>query len=347
MSDHNVITLLSSKTAPVGGLGLVFLGTGLIVVGGLWGLFGEESLSAGLPLVLLALVFGGGLVRAGALLLLPKGGLSLVESAAGDGGAVLRLRGVGRDDGLCLPLSELSGLRLVPRDEEWDRHAVRIWSCELVVRDGPAVLVGESHDYEAVFSFARRLEGALVAAGAGDLALKEHSEWEPPASAMAAQGTGAQRYRVRQRGHLHETMAGTGIVAFIVGALLFARVTEAPVVGFLFGPILLFMGLALFLTALTGSLADDVVRWDGTSITRLKRLGPFTWGEKSIALQPAPYLRLRHRGLLGASLELVGPKQIAVLLTGVTARSEIDYEGLRAAGAALARIISAEKSSRC
>jgi len=329
--------LLRGKSTPVGGLLLVAVGA-LAIAGGLWGgLTGEEHASDALALVAIAALFGGGLVAAGLLLLAEKGGVRLEGASDPDGAPrAVVFRGAGAADALAVPAASVTGVRLVPREEVWGRQPTTSWSCELL-RAGaaPPVVVAESADYEAVWTVARALERRLC------VPLRERGAWSPPAAAPTAgrEPAGERAVLVRRAGSLPRTVLFLGMAAAIIGAVLMSQVEREPIFGFLFGPTLLFLGLAFLLTAASGALATDVVSWDGRSVRRATRLGSLSWGAKELPRDEPAYLRLHHRGLVGASLEWVGRERTLVLVGGVTRASRLGYDGLLALAADLAEAL--------
>lgn len=330
--------ILPGKSAPVGGIVLVLAGLA-VIGGGLWGgLAGEERTANALALVLLAVPFGGGMVAAGLLLRAEKGGLRL-DRPSPDGPPRLAFRGAGERDALTLPAASVRALRLVPRDEVWGRVPTRNWSAELLRTDGCPVVLAESSDYEGVWTVARAVEHRL------GVPLEEQGDWAPaPAGGAAAEGAtvgtpgrpeGRRTVQVRRGGPLPGALVFLGVAGVVVGAVLMSQVEREPIFGFLFGPTLLFLGLAFLLAAASGALATDVISWDRGAVRRVSRLGPLSWGAKELTRDEPAYLRLHHRGLVGASLEWVGRERTLVLVGGVTRASRLGYAGLLALAADL------------
>lgn len=319
--------LLPAKVAPLGGWLLVAVGAATIG-GGLYGAAtGGEALLDAVALFVLSTLFGAGLLAAGLLLLAEKGGLALARST--DGGLALRFRGVGRSDALVVPATAVTALRLVPRDEVWGREPTRSWSCELLRAGSCPIVVAESSDYEAVWAVGRAVENRL------GVPLREQGHWSPPQTRRdgvdaTAEGTadGRTTVEVRRGGALARVLAALGVAGLVIGAVLMSQVEKEPVFGFLFGPTLFFLGLALAGAAAAGYVATDVIVWTSAAVERRARLGRLSWGRKVLPRAEPAYLRIHPRGLVGASLELVGQERTLVLVGGVTRSSRLGYAGL-------------------
>jgi hypothetical protein len=332
--------LLRGKSTPLGGLVLSAVGA-LVVAGGLWGaLTGEEQVGDALALVGLAAVFGGGLVAAGLLLVAEKGGVRF-ERGPADGCESLAFRGAGAADALIVPTTSVTGLRLVPREEVWGRQPTTSWSCELLRAEGaPPLVLAESADYEGVWTAGRAVERRL------SVPLRERGSWAPPPAAAppgarGAEPAGRRTVRVRRGGPLTRTLLFLGVAAAVVGGVLMSQVEREPIFGFLFGPTLLFLGLAFLVAAGSGVLATDLVTWDERGVRRQSRLGALAWGAKDLPRSEPAYLRVHHRGLVGASLEWVGRERTLVLVGGVTRASGLGYHGLLALAADLTAALGA------
>lgn len=320
MVDNRTV-ILEGKRTPVGGWLVLASGVAIIVAGAVGAFGGEETFRNAIGLLVGSLLFGAMLIRAGQLLLLHKGGVLFDEQQR-----TLYLRGAGARDLMAIQAADISAIRVVPRDEVWGRVPTRNWSCELELPGRAAIAVGESVAYDGVMILARRLEGVL------GVPLETCSAWcaprpgEKPRTPPSA--TGRVEVRAGRRGRLAETLVTFGTVALAIGAVMIALVERAPVFGFLFGPTLLFLGLAMVLVALVGYLSHDVVEWTADEVSHHLRLGAISWGRKRLDREPKPYLRIHHRGLVGASLELVGPEQTVVLVGGVASRAGLGYDGL-------------------
>lgn len=321
--------VLAGKRTPGGGWALVLIGSGVAVTG-LWhAIFGGEAPSHALLLLGVALPFGAVLARAGQLLLLEKGGIDFLPDTR-----TLRLRCAGDGDSLSVAATSLSGVRLVPRDEVWGQEPVRNWSCELQRRGGCPVAVAESTDYDAIWSLARGIETRL------GIPLREHADWgaagesvEDAAGRPRSAREGRRSVVAGRAGRVAETLATFGVLATLVGGLMFSQVATAPVFGFLFGPTLLLLGTALLGVVIVGRWSSDEIAWLPSEIAHRTRLGGLGWGRKALARGGdggQPYVRLHHRGLLGVSLEAVGPSQTVVLVGAVTGSSRLGFDGLLA-----------------
>lgn len=102
-----------------------------------------------------------------------------------------------------------------------------------------------------------------------------------------------------------------------VGVVLFMDIGNNSVLGFLFGPLLTLLGVALLsVPAVKVGLVETLVRDEGRLRHGYRAFG-VRFGESEIALAVGAYVRVRQRGLLGASLEIVSGGRVHHLAGGV------------------------------
>ena len=125
---------------------------------------------------------------------------------------------------------------------------------------------------------------------------------------------------------------------------MMANLYAAPVFGFLFGPVLGVMGLAFLLLVLVNRFACCHLKWTADEIRVHHSLGPIRWGAKAVPRHPSLYVRIRHRGIQGACLEIVTPQATLVVGAGVGARSRFTYDDLVALADRLDGILPPEEA---
>lgn len=133
------------------------------------------------------------------------------------------------------------------------------------------------------------------------------------------------RYAVRRGAALGLVLVAFGVSLLTFGILALGQLENEPVVGFIFAPIMMVMGLALTMVSLVKRLATEHLSSDGTSFTHAFTFGRLRWGERTIRAT-RPRFRLRLLGMRGALLELVGDDGTLVLAAGATSRSRMTLE---------------------
>ena len=196
---------------------------------------------------------------------------------------------------------------------------MEVASVELVLSSGATVLVAEPGDEELARD---------IAAG-----LREITGL-PEADAPTAVTPLKEEVRIRldSGSPLAPSLATAGVLSLGVGALMMANVKAAPVFGFLFGPAIGAIGLALLALVVGKALATEVIR-----------LGPAVWrhevhlgGRRLFERDLVPSdpddapgrVRLVTRGAQGFCLHLIRGGSIMVALNGVSRSTRFTPDGL-------------------
>ncbi len=321
--------LLQPERAPLAGAVVALAGLAALVLGGTRIAEGAGVEPSG-PLVfelLFEALLGALLLVVGVLMAARKGGL--LRRPDGH----LALLGIGERDALLIPPGDVTAVRLFARDETWGRNDVALHVCELETRGGVPIWIAESAELNAVFMLARRLEDALAVPMQRPEALPERTaEPDAPESGSVLVRTG--------RGGLLLTAYGLfAALSFVTGVLMMTNVQAAPISGFLFGPVLAVLGVAFSALCVVGRFGVSELRWTATHVGVQERLGFLTWGRKEVPREPSLYVRLRHRGVQGAALDVVTPAATLVPLAGIGAHSRFRYAELVALAERLQRTL--------
>lgn len=222
-----------------------------------------------------------------------------------------------------VPLARVAGLRMVAMPsqgttiERW--MLLVLFAPESETRSGTAppltIVLAESDARGTLDGIGSRLGerlGLPYAEGRDDLEL------------ALARSTSHQ-YSVRRGAALGLVLVAFGASLLTFGILALGQLENEPVVGFIFAPIMMVMGLALTMVSLVKRLATEHLSSDGTSFTHAFTFGRLRWGERTIRAT-RPRFRLRLLGMRGALLELVGDDGTLVLAAGATSRSQMTLE---------------------
>lgn len=261
----------------------------------------------------LGALFAGTLAGVGVTLLRGHGALLLDVAGGRLGLGVTRA-----DDTWWLPLDQVNGLAVMPVAGRGDAAMIERWLLVVGLVGRPDVVLAESDDRGAILGIRERL--------AARLALHELAEDRPADGDFAAHAT---RYAVSRGAALQALLAFFGLSSIAVGVIAFTEVQKEPVVGFMFAPVLVVMGLALLAVPLVKRLATETLTFDGRRWTHAWTFARFRWAERTI-VAPAPRFRMRLLGMRGGMLELTGEDGSLVLAAGATARSHLDLEGVAA-----------------
>jgi hypothetical protein len=109
--------------------------------------------------------------------------------------------------------------------------------------------------------------------------------------------------------------------------MAFARLDDAPVIGFVVGPLLAAIGLTLLATAIIKRFATESLAFDGLHWHHAFRLGRFTWARRAVR-STHPLWRIEMLGARGAHVELKGDDGTLILGASSTARSRADLGAL-------------------
>lgn len=136
-------------------------------------------------------------------------------------------------------------------------------------------------------------------------------------------------YAVKRGAALQALLLAFGASLLAFGILAISQLEAEPVVGFIFAPILMVMGVSLILVSVVKRLATETLRFDGRSFSHAFSFRRWRWGARDIK-GSSPRFRIRFLGMRGAMLELVGDDGTLVLAAGVTARSDLPLDAIAA-----------------
>ncbi|PKN55793.1 MAG: hypothetical protein CVU56_19470 [Deltaproteobacteria bacterium HGW-Deltaproteobacteria-14] len=327
MEPREIIPRTRSMVAAGGAFitsaGVVALATGIVF-------------DAGLPWLGQVATFGVGALFAVAMLtialrlLAARGGLVVDTEGARVGIGVTSER-----DTWWVPVNEIIGIRVVA--EATTGETIERWLAVMELAGRSSVVLARTEDRGVATLVARRLaDGVGIEDLDGERAAGPEADQRGLVAADAASAGQAVpaaaasvrlAFGVHRRGALQGMLFFFGVSLTIVGAGMFARVEHDPVFGFLFGPLLGLLGLALLGVTVVKRFGFEELRRDGDRFVHGYRLGRFTWGHRQIQAR-APRWHLYVHGLRGAHLELVGSDGTLVIGGGATTRSVIDLEAL-------------------
>ncbi len=317
--------LLNAQASPVLGPLLLVAGGALVVLAAVALARGD---SFGLLLLPLSAMLGAGGFTLGAR----RGGLWLEPGAFVLGGdsASSRLRVPASPSTRVVRRAveehhrASTGLLSAPTSVPVVRHSI-----ELERPSGLCVLLAEADDPDAL-------------TGLADAA---HAHIEAAVGAQPGASTATNAPPLPDGEHVIRVGSGTrlGVALFASGgallgtgaALLFGE-SGAATRSFVGVPLMALGGLFVIVVAVK-ALASEVLSLDGPRWTHGWRLGPLRWFEFNGTADANGGVRLRQRGLHGATLELVGGGRVHLLAGGVQGATALGPEALLALGDALAR----------
>ena len=103
----------------------------------------------------------------------------------------------------------------------------------------------------------------------------------------------------------------------IIGAILIADIANNNVFGFLFGPLLVALGLVLSGVVVGKQLLWERLELGSGKLTHNYRIGGWVFGRREVPVLDDFYVRVRQRGLLGGSLELICDGHVRYIAGGV------------------------------
>lgn len=238
-----------------------------------------------------------------------------------------------------VPIAQVVGIRVVA--DASPGETIERWLAVLELEGRSSVVLARSEDRGTVTLVARRLvdatgldglEGEPPPAPPAEPSEDAPAPQAPPAAESAAPPASgrpalALDFGVQRRGALQGILFFFGVSLSIVGVAMFTRVEHEPVFGFLFGPLLGLLGLALLGVTIAKRFAVEELRRDGDTFHHGYRLGRMRWGQRRIQAR-APRWHLYVHGLRGAHMELVGADGTLILGGGATTRSDIGLDAL-------------------
>ncbi len=257
-----------------------------------------------------------------------KGGVMFLGAEGG-----VRMFGRSAADHLEVPAEEIAGLRVIRRQEFWGRETEPVFVCsvELARKSGTTLLLLELPNMEAAEDVA--------------LTFREVTNWDiltVPADAVRAEAPRAAGISlVRRSGDVEVTlrpgtryalslvtMALAGFSA-VTGILMLAAVESTGVAGFLFGPFLGALGVCCLLLWLFHAFGGQRLDLKNGRAWVFFFLGGWRLGRSDIGWKaPDSRARLRTRGALGFSLEIVSEGRIVTLGPGCTNGAAVEPHAL-------------------
>lgn len=217
-----------------------------------------------------------------------------------------------------IALADIRGLAAVPQASP-GRDTVERWLLVLGLVGRPDVVLAESDDRGAILG----IQGLL----ATRLKISELPEDRSADNAPSFVST-TERFAVSRGAALQTLLATFGASLIAVGVISFLEVQREPVVGFIFAPILVVMGVVLLAVPVVKRLAHETLAFDGHRWTHAFAFGKWRWGERTV--RGTPRFRLRLLGMRGGMLELVGDDGVLIMAAGATSNSKLDLEGVAA-----------------
>lgn len=271
-------------------------------------------------------LFALGLLAIALRLLASRGGLLLDEERGLVGLGVTSERDI-----WWIPREDIAGLRVFA--EARAGETIEAWLTVLELRGRASVVLARSDDRALVEVIARRLAEAL---GVDDLATRDDEDdpaddAEAPAVDAEApdEPTAVRRldFAVQRGAALQGILFFFGMSLTTIGAAMFSRVAEEPVFGFVFGPLLGLLGLALLAATFVKRFAVEELLRDGDRFNHGFRLGRLRWAHRDIQAR-APRWHIYLHGMRGAYLQLVGADGSLVVGGGATSLSRADIDAL-------------------
>ncbi len=285
--------------------------------------FGPLSIAAGIAGLALALwaVFdpGGGLAAAilpatlgivslsgGLLLSSRRGGVAVVPHGSG---TALSLGGDGPQSGLVVPATEIVGIGVRRVSEGDDANPYVTFGLEARLASGATVLIAESREEDELDALLEELTARFPA----------RPKARPNAPSESALDDQTLLIRVGAQGHLPRTL---GLVAFAMlgaGAVALADTSNAAYATFVGVP-LAGLGLVLGILPALKSVTTErlALHGDGRYRHEYQAFG-LRWGAREGRVDGAGGVRVRQRGLLGCTVELIGERRIQLIAGGVQA----------------------------
>lgn len=258
------------------------------------------------------------------LLGLAKGGVSFEPSTRD-----WLIHGLGSTDSLRIPASQVLGLAVERRTEYWGRspEPVLVSSIHLVTREGIRIMLLQMSSLQDAQERAEWIRDAT-----GVAPIREGGVvWDEPARVMpAASGLKLQvdangfsaSIRTGVAAPLAVALLLAALFCLVSGSLLLAGISVTGIVGALFGPLLLFLGLALAAFLLVRRFGWQQLNVRGGELSSLHRLGRFKWSPQTLQPQPSNCMvRLATRGVHGQHIEILQGEKMAILGAGSSTRS--------------------------
>jgi len=312
------IWIIDPKEAVVGYYMMLLLGAALMV-GAAALVWAERSIQGYLLGVILAL-FGALSLAVGRLLGMKKGGIAFCPQTRR-----WLLLGAGERDVLEVPEGEVLGLAVERRTEYWGRspEPVLVSSIHLMLRSGVRVLLLQM---PTLVDAQERAEMIRDATGVsplreGGVRFERYSGGLPSAAGLVrGAGEGEVRLRSGVAGALGVTLGTATLFCLASGGLLLASLSVSGIVGALFGPLLLFLGIAFGAFLVVRIWGWQEVSIGGEKLRQGYRLGRWRWGKQEVDVRGESVMtRVVNRGVHGFSVEVLQGEKMAIVGSGATA----------------------------
>jgi len=285
---------------------------------------GEGALIGRLLVGLTPALLGGLLIAGGRMITARRGG---VETGAGR----FVLFGDSGRDRLDVPHRDVDRIVALPLEERWGDHIHAVWVCYALLKSGARVLLGESTDEQGVKHIAHQIAGA-AGLGTPDYELPTPLPAEAPAAPSPPGVLEATDRRLRIRvgagGNLAVTLLVCGLTMLLIGGFMMVDIANNNVLGFLIGPVLVFLGLILGAIPVIKRGLHETIDLSNLGLTHAYHAYGLTFARRTLKLGADTYVRIRQRGLLGANLELVSDGRIHHLAGGVHSGTLLSPPGL-------------------
>lgn len=238
------------------------------------------------------------------------------------------------DDTLAFALKDLTGIVVRRRQEDWG-DAIFVSSTEFSTRQGVYVGLLEfsslEQAQEAGLYIRQVVKLPLVQADQVPAMAPELTRAAPPAgiSVAAAQGRVTLEFSTGIRWGLSLPISVLALFCLVSGGILLAGLEVTGIVGVLFGPVAVALGLCLgVLWAFKGLGFERLVLEPGRLLHSF-HLASFSWGRKELPLDDAGLVaRIATKGAQGFRLELLSGGKMVVLGSGSTTGSKLSPRGL-------------------
>lgn len=251
-----------------------------------------------------------------------KGGIAFFP-----GEDVLAAFGTSEKDRADFPRADFRGVAMERRKERWGKaeDPVFVWSLHLPTVSGASLLLLElpstDHANEAALAMRQALKLPILKDG-------EHHRAPQPGGGLAAPGLvvkpGLEQVIECGQGmrwSLSTPVLLLALFSLVSGSLLLAGVSVTGVVGFLFGPIFAGMGLCLLGLWVFKAFGGEKLVLTEKELRHSFRLGRFSWGARTLSADEPVSARLRTRGGLGFSLEVLCGGRMLIIGSGGTTAS--------------------------
>ena len=289
--------ILPPREAPVFGRLMMVLGLGGVVFSAVVG-----ATSGGVFLALVAASFPALLgvlpSTGGALLAARRGGVAFEAEA-------IAFYGDSPNSAIRIPFGRIASVVAVAREEGDPATPIPVATAEIILDSGVRVLLAEAPHEEQVEPLARAV--------AERLRVPQVARGRTPGTRR----TEGHAIRVGNQGALPRTLGVTAVSMLAAGSIAWLD-TKNPAAAAFLGTPLLALGVVLgLLPVLKGRLTEHLDLFQDGRFTHEYRALGLRWGRREGRADPEGCVRIRQRGLLGATLEIVGHRRVQLVAGGV------------------------------